>query len=491
MPRRKSTEAARHVSRRDDPQSSTSVLPGPSTSKLETSPEPDDEDYSRRSQTRFTRPSLKDLTSLRSTRWAAYPPGDTKSALRQSRLIDLEHDHYDDDDDDDFLDGITTPPLPGTEEPMPPPAQPPKIDVDGPTQATLQAAHDQEEESLDKTKDTEENTCVLHQANSISALSSPSSEPQAVKIEDEAPSFAQIELDFEVDPMLEELRQLMEAEADDSDTEDETETYEERRLRKLRANEALLAQLGLGARGSELQEPSQSSTAFDIKEDERNDSPKPGEAVGDDNSTHEKPRRKQYLRKLRLAADGTTAGLPPLGMVLGVAYVDLPVLRDRARNEYCFISDVPEPILEESLSEHGDTQVTFDDDTDSVLADDPEARRGKGKRGRKPKPKPPVKPREPRVSMMLQQRRRDNAADLTWGGPVYFVQPGMDDSGTSCHQCRRKTPEEKMRCSFNRDDHQCTLFFCARCLRIRYDIAADPKSTTFKCPRCEGYCNCS
>lgn len=54
--------------------------------------------------------------------------------------------------------------------------------------------------------------------------------------------------ELEMQPLYDELKALLETEQA-SDSEDDEESYEERRQRKLRANEALLAQLGLAASG--------------------------------------------------------------------------------------------------------------------------------------------------------------------------------------------------------------------------------------------------
>ncbi|CAL1697120.1 unnamed protein product [Somion occarium] len=62
-----------------------------------------------------------------------------------------------------------------------------------------------------------------------------------------------------------------------------------------------------------------------------------------------------------------------------------------------------------------------------------------------------------------------------------------------CHQCRRKTQYNKMRCSAIREDGDiCGLRFCERCIERRYpQMVFDSSDLEFTCPKCADYCNCT
>ncbi|KAI1787653.1 hypothetical protein LXA43DRAFT_1028391, partial [Ganoderma leucocontextum] len=64
---------------------------------------------------------------------------------------------------------------------------------------------------------------------------------------------------------------------------------------------------------------------------------------------------------------------------------------------------------------------------------------------------------------------------------------------TFCHQCRKMTPREKMRCSTIRDSGDtCGLRYCSRCIELRYpDVVFEPFARHFVCPRCRDTCNCT
>ncbi|KAJ2442565.1 hypothetical protein GGF42_006912, partial [Coemansia sp. RSA 2424] len=60
--------------------------------------------------------------------------------------------------------------------------------------------------------------------------------------------------------------------------------------------------------------------------------------------------------------------------------------------------------------------------------------------------------------------------------------------GSSCHQCRQKTIEKKIKCSSD----ACTIMFDYKCLLIRYNEDADTiDHSGWTCPKCRGVCNCS
>ncbi|PWN48430.1 hypothetical protein IE53DRAFT_412339 [Violaceomyces palustris] len=312
---------------------------------------------------------------------------------------------------------------------------------------------------------------------------------------------------FNNDPMLDELRALLEAEAEDSG--DENESYEARRQRKLKANETLLAQLGLAGGGASLvtdagQGASEDSHISPTKSAPSNSTGK-GEKVGEEDSRQSQGRRyNKYQRRLKFAEDGTTTGIPPEGTQLEVAYVDLPTIRDRARNEYIFVHDmaVEAPYIAAEWSELTDEEYAFSEDDGAAsheaedlqdqgeinelyLDDGPKKKKTK----KKGKTSTPKIEKEPKVKKEAKEKVRKLFARRI--GPAGEAVATGDEYGTTCHQCRRKTPDPKMRCRNHEGEHVCPLFFCKRCIEIRYGMDFDPDSRTFKCPRCEGYCNCS
>jgi len=65
-------------------------------------------------------------------------------------------------------------------------------------------------------------------------------------------------------------------------------------------------------------------------------------------------------------------------------------------------------------------------------------------------------------------------------------------TGTTCHQCRQKTTDQKTVCRSG----QCSGvrgMFCGRCLQNRYGEEATEAlmNPTWSCPPCRGFCNCS
>ncbi|KAJ2482392.1 hypothetical protein EV174_003213 [Coemansia sp. RSA 2320] len=83
----------------------------------------------------------------------------------------------------------------------------------------------------------------------------------------------------------------------------------------------------------------------------------------------------------------------------------------------------------------------------------------------------------------MPRRKSSNLGRRVVGGRVY-------DSvlGHSCHQCRQKTVDIKIKCSAE----ACNIMFDYRCLLIRYSEDADTiDHSTWICPKCRGTCNCS
>lgn len=280
----------------------------------------------------------------------------------------------------------------------------------------------------------------------------------------------------ELNEVFDDLKALLEAE-EASDAENDDEDYEERRRRKLRANEALLAQLGLAASGGK--EDDTTMVDADAEEDDdaedeptkSNDTPARGRGrpkkqvrtkpsrptdAGPDSRSHNKAHRKS----VKFAEDGTTKSAPPRGETFVLAYIEMPTLRDRARNDFVFVRDVPEITAEDlaSWSEDEEEEPDAEDviDLDAILDDVDAKGRTKTKR-------------------------------------VNF-QPDVLPDGTrlsSCHQCRRKTADPKMRCHRIRQGVQCPYHYCQRCIRVRYGMDFNEDDTNFQCPRCLGYCNCT
>lgn len=290
------------------------------------------------------------------------------------------------------------------------------------------------------------------------------------------PLFDREELEMQYD----QYKALLETEQA-SDAEDEDEDYEQQRLRKLRANDALLAQLGLAATTSH-SDPVEIITADahaldqdgDEQPEQTHDTParrrgRPAKH-GRSDSAHPSdtalesraPKRKKYPHKARFAEDGTTKSAPPKGETFTLGFVDMVPLRNRARNDYVFIRDVPD-IRPEDLASWSEDEA--DEDADADEQDELEA------------------DREDAGVLGHDSMGRVKSKRSRW-------QPDVLPDGTimsSCHQCRRKTPAPKMKC---RRAH-CTLFYCQRCITFRYDMDFHPSAPNFSCPRCLGFCNCS
>ncbi|KAH7906970.1 hypothetical protein BJ138DRAFT_1015287 [Hygrophoropsis aurantiaca] len=69
----------------------------------------------------------------------------------------------------------------------------------------------------------------------------------------------------------------------------------------------------------------------------------------------------------------------------------------------------------------------------------------------------------------------------------------IEETLTFCHQCRRKTARDKLRCTSNRPSGQvCGKFFCSGCILNRYpEIQFDLSLHQWTCPYCLDLCNCS
>ncbi|ETS61910.1 hypothetical protein PaG_04020 [Moesziomyces aphidis] len=394
-----------------------------------------------------------------------------KAARRVIDLVDSS------DSDPEPKPAVTTPPLPtaaaqyddGIVTPELPPARP----QSSPTTLQLPSAR---LSSIDlvaeiKTEDDYDKVSVL------SLPDSPVEEPPD-PLANQRPLFDPEELRVQYD----ELTALLETEQH-SGTEDDDEDYEVRRQRKLRANEALLAQLGLSAgvsvskiEGASIDDTQRSDahdgSNNDVQADEtpsrKRGRPKKRVRTENRPDVHQleaaPSKRKKYDRKVKFADDGTTKSAPLAGESFVLAYIDTPPLRDRARTEFVFIRDVPD-IRPEDLDRwsEADEDEQAGEDEHVQLASDPLAGDAQGD-----------------VSAMGRKKRPP--------------QPDVLPDGTelsSCHQCRRKTADAKMRCHRMRNGAQCPLNFCRRCLTVRYNLEFDPADTSFRCPKCQGYCNCS
>ncbi|SPO27770.1 related to SRP40 - serine-rich protein with a role in pre-ribosome assembly or transport [Ustilago trichophora] len=286
------------------------------------------------------------------------------------------------------------------------------------------------------------------------------------------------ELDMQINELMTRLdaKQMSDSEHDDED-------YEERRQRKLRENDVLLAMLGLAPSGSK-PNPYDSATAdFQDEHDHdaddeqmqndasasrrrgrpkrhlHDDSARPSDGVNDTRSY----KKKKYDRKVKFADDGTTKMAPLPGESFDLAYVDISALRDRARNDYVFIRDVPDIRPEDLITWSEDEEEAEEGEQEAgkanqyVSDEDPDDAgfRGYDALGR-------------RIT-----KRKYRQPDVLPDGTVF----------TSCHQCRRKTPGTKMRCHLMRQGDACKLWYCERCITIRYGIDFDPDNSNFQCPR--------
>lgn len=388
------------------------------------------------------------------------PPSPSKRLSRQ-------------DSDELDLDDVVTPELPPADASAPP--LPDSLD-NLPGTPELPAL----EVVIDNSREDDASEMHLDLARSESPVAIP--EPPPDPLANQRPIFDPKEL--EMQPLYDELKALLDT-GQQTDSDNDDEDYEERRQRKLRENEALLAQLGLAATGSRPKgdEPPVQDVADEDdheaddepmemletprrgrgrpKKRNRDDSVRPS----DDAPESHRPKKKKYDRKVKFAEDGTTKSAPLRGEVFDLAYIDVPSLRDRARNDYVFIRDVPDIRPEDLMTWSEDEEEAEDDDEEQAHDADAEddVFRGYDSIGR------------------LKTRRKKRQPDVLPDGTVL----------TSCHQCRRKMPGAKMRCSRMRQGVECGLLYCRRCIEARYGMDFKPEDPKFQCPRCLGYCNCS
>ncbi|RIB12999.1 zinc-finger domain of monoamine-oxidase A repressor R1-domain-containing protein [Gigaspora rosea] len=84
---------------------------------------------------------------------------------------------------------------------------------------------------------------------------------------------------------------------------------------------------------------------------------------------------------------------------------------------------------------------------------------------------------------------RNNQGRRFYGGRIYD-----SELGTTCHQCRQKTIEEKVQCTNVLDNGTlCKVMMDERCLIGRYGETLEEarSSGEWNCPKCRGVCNCS
>lgn len=309
--------------------------------------------------------------------------------------------------------------------------------------------------------------------------------PPPDPLENQRPIIDREELDMQINALM---TQFDAKEASDSDLDDED--YEERRQRKLRENEVLLAMLGLAPSANKVDPYDAAMTGPEGEEDQDNDDEpvqteeepsrgrgRPKKRVRDDSSrppdgtTEARSlKRKKYDRRIKFAEDGTTKSAPPRGEIFDLAYVDINALRDRARNDYVYIRDVPD-IRPEDL-------ITWSEDEEEEEDDDPAEVAGPENSDSESRDEGPK--RFDTLGRLITKKRKKQP-DFLPDGTVM----------TTCHQCRRKTGSPKVRCHRMREGVQCPLMYCDRCITVRYGLAFDPNDQTFHCPRCLGYCNCS
>ncbi|KAK9719435.1 Cell division cycle-associated 7-like protein [Basidiobolus ranarum] len=97
----------------------------------------------------------------------------------------------------------------------------------------------------------------------------------------------------------------------------------------------------------------------------------------------------------------------------------------------------------------------------------------------------------------IRGRRRRTTSRPTRSVPGIRYQGGrVYDSvrGSTCHQCRQKTMDEKVRCtSITENGDRCNVLLDEMCLRNRYGLTLDEAQSSgdWVCPVCQGICNCS
>ncbi|GES77674.1 hypothetical protein GLOIN_2v1633941 [Rhizophagus clarus] len=84
---------------------------------------------------------------------------------------------------------------------------------------------------------------------------------------------------------------------------------------------------------------------------------------------------------------------------------------------------------------------------------------------------------------------RNHLGRRIYGGRIYD-----SEHGTTCHQCRQKTIEEKVQCTnILEDGSLCRVMMDERCLLGRYGQTLQDarESGEWNCPKCRDVCNCS
>ncbi|CAG8679915.1 6026_t:CDS:2 [Funneliformis mosseae] len=84
---------------------------------------------------------------------------------------------------------------------------------------------------------------------------------------------------------------------------------------------------------------------------------------------------------------------------------------------------------------------------------------------------------------------RNHLGRRTYGGRIYD-----SEHGTTCHQCRQKTIEDKVQCTnVLQDGSLCKVMMDERCLVGRYGQTLQDarESGEWSCPKCRDVCNCS
>ncbi|PWN22230.1 hypothetical protein BCV69DRAFT_281239 [Microstroma glucosiphilum] len=324
-------------------------------------------------------------------------------------------------------------------------------------------------------------------------------EPKEEVMDDDVPRKSLFDIeDAEETQRIEEMYALLTATKQEADSDAESDesdaAYEARRQRKLLENQRLLAQLGLGPQAPvEEQEsappsPSGSNVMLGSPSKPSKDlaSPEPEKP-----KTKSRRRNGHWERKvLKLAEDGTTTTLPLPGTVHDLAYIDVLPVRERARDDYLFFDNFP---IRAPTPTPPPTPI-----------EKPRQTRASGS---KPKETAP-KMKAPRAKLVKtvdagltlsgkarQRRSKEEMAELD-SKTAY--------SGTTCHQCRRKSLEPKMYCRQvgyigELAAMQCVLNYCQGCCSVRYGITEDDDAgeqwdvgnPDWTCPRCRGICNCS
>ncbi|CAG8500696.1 13478_t:CDS:2 [Acaulospora morrowiae] len=107
-----------------------------------------------------------------------------------------------------------------------------------------------------------------------------------------------------------------------------------------------------------------------------------------------------------------------------------------------------------------------------------------------------VKNYTPRVPRSYKRKvsRTKSTGRNTQGRRVYGGRVYDSELGTTCHQCRQKTIEEKVQCTNALENGSlCKVMMDERCLIGRYGETLEDarKSGEWNCPKCRGVCNCS